>query len=271
MKKLLFIYNPKSGKGKIRAKLSDILDVFARAGYDTIAHPTTAPGDGGRALTALAGEADRVVISGGDGTLDEAVSAMRKAEIDIPVGLIPTGSTNDFANSLRIPKDPVKAAEIAANGKPVPVDIGTFNSATFVYVAAFGLFTDVAYKTDQGMKNVFGHFAYLMEAGKRVFKIPKHKLRANLDGTKVEGIYSYGMITNAHSVGGVKNITGNLVDMSDGLFEVTLVRHPKNPIELSEIFTALLTEKGKSRLVETYKASEISVQSEEELSWTLDG
>lgn len=271
-KKLLFIYNPRSGKGKIRSKLVDILDVFTKAGFDTIVHPTQSAGDAGQVIERLAGSVDRVICSGGDGTLDEVASAVMRMGQEIPVGYIPSGSTNDFAHSLNIPKNLVKAARSAAVGEVTSCDIGSLNGEIFVYVAAFGLFTDVAYKTNQTLKNVLGYFAYLLEAGKRIFKIPKYKVRAEADGRVIEDTFSYGMITNARSVGGIKNITGKHVDMRDGLLEVMLVHTPRNPIEFSEILTALLSGKGeKSKYVECFKASELHLTMNREVEWTLDG
>ena len=270
-KRMLFIFNPHAGKGKIRNKLADILDVFTKEGFLVTAYPTQGPGDVEKILKSFAGQTDRIVCSGGDGTLDETVSALMRLELDLPIGYLPSGSTNDFATSLHIPRDLKKAALVAATGTPHLVDIGSFNGDTFVYIAAFGAFTDVAYKTNQEMKNTLGYLAYMIEAGKQIFKIPSHHLQADIGGEKIEGDYAYGMVTNARSVGGMRNITGNRIDLQDGLFEVTLVHRPRNPLELSEVFATLLSEKGTSPLVETYKAGEVRLELDEAVPWTLDG
>lgn len=270
-KRLLLIYNPRAGKGQIRGYLSTIVNIFTRSGYIVTVHPTQAPGDGRTFAAAHAGEADLVVVSGGDGTLDEVVSAMMENEAGKPVGYIPAGSTNDFGSSLDIPKSMTEAAENIMKGQPAPIDVGSFNDSYFVYIAAFGLFTDVSYETDQNMKNAFGHFAYLMEAGKRVFNIPSYHMRVEADGMHYEGNFCYGMITNARSVGGMKNITGNHVDLSDGLFEVTLVRTPVTPIDVNEIITSILTGDYHSDLVEHFQAESITLESDRTVAWTLDG
>ena len=118
-----------------------------------------------------------VVCSGGDGTLDEVVTAMARRKDPVPIGYIPTGTTNDFANSLHISKDLLEAADTAANGVPFPCDVGVFNDDYFVYIAAFGLFTDVSYETNQDLKNILGHAAYILEGTQRLFNIRSYNMR----------------------------------------------------------------------------------------------
>ena len=174
MKKMLFVYNPNAGKGLLRAKLADVLDIFVRAGYEITVYPTQCYRDGYKKIKKMEEEYDLVVCSGGDGTLDEVVTGMMKREHKIPIGYIPTGTTNDFASSLHISRDILQAADHAVNGRPFPCDIGTFNNDSFVYVAAFGLFTDVSYQTDQNLKNMLGHAAYVLEGMKRLANIPSY-------------------------------------------------------------------------------------------------
>ncbi len=270
-KKLLFVYNPKSGKGQIRTHLNDIIDVFTKNDYLVMVHPTQYAEDARQTIQRLAEEVDLVVVSGGDGTLDEAVSGLLRSKKDIPLGYIPSGSTNDFANSLSISKDMVKAADEIMKGNVYGCDIGRFNEESFVYIAAFGIFTDVSYLTDQTMKNMLGHMAYLLEGVKRIFDIKSYKLRVEVDGKVEEGEYIYGMITNSRSVGGFKNLTGKNVKLDDGLFEVTLIHMPKNPLELNEIMGALISAVDDTDLVDSFKTNRIVIESEEEIPWTLDG
>ena len=104
MKKALFIYNPNAGKGLLKPKLSDIIDIIVKAGYEVVVYPTQKYKDAYYKVKTFTEEYDRVICSGGDGTLDEVVTGMMKREKKIPVGYIPTGTTNDFASSLHIPK-----------------------------------------------------------------------------------------------------------------------------------------------------------------------
>lgn len=270
-KKILFIVNPRSGKGQIRGKLLDIIDIFQKGGYEVVVHPTQGSGDAGKVARENAGEVDLLVCSGGDGTLDEVVSGLMQAETAVPLGYIPSGSTNDFANSLRISKNMIQAARDIMEGSVFACDVGEFNSDYFVYIAAFGLFTDVSYETNQHMKNLLGHLAYLLEAGKRIFNVPTYWLKVDGGDRKFQGEFIYGMVTNTRFVGGMKNIAGKEVELNDGLFEVTLIHPPKNPLELNDVITSLLSGESKSKLIENFKTNRICFESMEEIAWTLDG
>ncbi|MBQ2100278.1 MAG: diacylglycerol kinase family lipid kinase [Lachnospiraceae bacterium] len=270
-KKLLFVYNPKAGKEKIRGNLADVLEIFAREDYELTVVPTRRK-DEAREVVRDRGEGyDLVVCSGGDGTLDEAVTGMIQSGIRTPLGYIPAGSTNDFGESLGLSKNMVQAAETAVTGKDFLCDMGQFNEDVFVYIAAFGLFTDVSYETDQAMKNVLGHMAYILEGMKRLSNVKSFPLKVTHDGEVIEDEFIFGMITNSRSVGGFKNITGKNVELDDGLFEVTLIKMPTNPVELSNIMGALLNRDIDSELMYCFRASEITVESPEPIAWTLDG
>ena len=271
MKKALFIYNPNAGKGLLKPKLSDIIDIIVKAGYEVVVYPTQKYKDAYYKVKTFTEEYDRVICSGGDGTLDEVVTGMMKREKKIPVGYIPTGTTNDFASSLHIPKNLLQAASTAAEGREFPCDIGRFNGDVFVYIAAFGLFTDVSYETKQELKNVLGHLAYLLEGTKRLFNIPSYRIKVEHDGEVIEDEFVFGMVTNSRSVGGFRNMIGKEVAFDDGLFEVTLIKTPKNPIALQEIIASLLIEQVDTKHMYTFKTGKITFESIEEIPWTLDG
>ena len=234
-KKLLFVFNPHSGKGQIRNKLLEIVDIFVKTGYEVQIHPTQEPKDARELVKKRAGKFDLVVCSGGDGTLDEVVSGMMQREKRAAIGYIPAGSTNDFAVSLKLPKNMIEAARTSVLGTPFRCDVGDMNGKFFVYIAAFGLFTDVSYGTPQEWKNILGHAAYLLEGAKSLTSIKSYPMVVECNGELIKGDFIFGMITNSTSVGGFKNMTGTNVELNDGLFEVTLIKKPKNPMELSEI------------------------------------
>ena len=270
-KRMLFVFNPKAGKGKIKTHLLDIVDIFNKGGYEVIIRATQGPKDAYAQVKEYADQVDLIVCSGGDGTLDEVVTGIVEMDSKTPLGYIPAGSTNDFANSLRIPKSMLKAANVAVKGRRFPVDIGYFNGDSFVYVAAFGLFTAVSYQTSQQLKNVLGHAAYILEGMKQLLDIPVYKMRVEYDDEVLEDEFIYGMITNSISVGGFKNLTGKNVLLDDGVFEVTLIKAPKNPLELNEIIAALTSRKDDTDLVYSFKSSNIKFYPEEIIPWTLDG
>lgn len=272
MKRLLFIYNPHAGKELLRPRVSDIVDIFVKAGYEVTIYPTQAYKDAYKKVKEYEnGRFDLVVCSGGDGTLDEVVTGMMKRKVRNTIGYIPTGTTNDFANSLHIPRDLLSAADNAVNGVEFPCDVGSFNEDIFVYVAAFGIFTDVSYQTKQEMKNVLGHLAYVLEGTKRLFNVPSYRIKVTYNGETVEDEFIFGMVTNSRSVGGFRSMLGKQVGFDDGVFEVTLIKKPRNPIELQEIIAALLVEKIDTDHMLTFQTSDIHFESVEEIPWTLDG
>lgn len=269
--RLLFIFNLRSGKGKIKENLAEIVDIMVKAGWEVTVYTTQCQGDAVEKARLEAGEYDRIVCSGGDGTLDEVVTGMMKAKSRVPIGYIPAGSTNDFGNSLGIDKDMRKAAQIAASGRMFPCDIGRFNDDFFVYVAAFGLFTDVSYQTSQDMKNVLGHAAYILEGAKQLWDIPSVRMQVEYDGNVLYDEFIYGMITNSNSVGGFDGLISGDVILNDGVFEVTLIKTPKNPMELSEVLACLINIRKESDMLYTFQTSSIKFTSSESVSWTLDG
>ena len=276
MKKLLFVYSPRAGKEMLKPRLSDVLDIFVKAGYEVTVHPTQAYRDAYYQIKEYeVGKYDLIACSGGDGTIDEvATGMMKRREMGkdvVPVGYIPAGTTNDFAKSLHIPRKPLAAADNAVKGVPFPCDIGKFNDSVFVYIAAFGIFTDVSYETDQAVKNVLGHMAYILEGAKRIFNIPSYKIKVEHDGEVIEDEFIFGMVTNSRSVGGFSNMVGKNIVFDDGLFEVTLIKTPKNPIALQEIIAALLIEQVDTKHMYTFKTKKITFDSVEEIPWTLDG
>lgn len=269
--RVLFIFNPHSGKGLIKNDLLDIVDTMVKASDEVTIYTTQSPKD---AIAKVAKEAknfDRIICSGGDGTLDEVVTGLIQSNANIPIGYIPAGSTNDFANSLGIPKGMVEAAQVAVSNELFACDVGDFNGDTFVYVAAFGLFTAVSYQTPQELKNILGHVAYILEGARSLHDIGAYRMQVEHDGMVIQDEFIYGMITNSISVGGFKGITGDDVHLDDGLFEVTLIRKPRNPIELNEILACLTSLIDDSDLIYSFKTKEIKFTSQNPIGWTLDG
>lgn len=273
MKKMLFVYNPNAGKGLLKAKLSDVIDIFVKAGYEVTIYPTQQYKDAYHKIVHMEDGYDMVACSGGDGTLDEVVTGMmkRSKKQRIPIGYIPTGTTNDFASSLHISRDIMEAADTIVHGKTFACDVGTFNHDIFVYVAAFGLFTDVPYQTDQKLKSALGHAAYVLEGVKRLTSIPSYHIKVTNGDCVIEDDFMIGMISNSKSVAGFRTIMGKEVKFNDGEFEVTLIKKPKNPVELNEIIAALLIESFDTKYMYTFKSGELILESDEEIPWTLDG
>ncbi len=271
MKKLFFVMNPYAGTRKANRVLADIISLFNRFGYDVIIYMTAGPGDGARAVAQRAKEMDLIVCAGGDGTFNEVVTGIMRSGVEVPVGYIPCGSTNDFANSLKLPTNILDAARTIVNGKPSAYDLGRFGDRYFSYVASFGAFTKTSYATSQNLKNALGHMAYLLEGVKELFQIPKTHLVFETDQGNFEGDYIFGAVSNSTSVGGILTLDPKIVDMQDGKFELMLVRPPKNPLELADLVSALTSQRYNSPMLTFQTVSWLRVQADPDMDWTLDG
>ena len=272
MKKMLFIMNPFAGQRRANRYLADILTLFNRANYDVTVYMTAGPGDGARAVEEKAAQVDTVVCCGGDGTFNETITGLLRAGVDIPVGYIPAGSTNDFATSLRLPTNILKAAKAIVEGSPRHYDLGQFGEHYFAYVASFGVFTRTSYSTPQSVKNALGHTAYLLEGIQELSQLKTTHVRLELDGDRViEDDFLFGAISNSTSVGGILTLDPKQVDMSDGKFELLLVRSPQDLSEVSECLRALQTQKYNCRMVTFLSASRVRVTASADMIWTLDG
>lgn len=273
MKRLLFIYNPQAGKGAVKPHLSNIVDTFTKAGYLVTVWPTQGKEDATHVASRQGWWYDRVVCCGGDGTLSETAAGLMALDSPPVLGYIPAGSTNDCATTLHIPRVYKKAASLAgSNLPPLAWDIGTLNDRPFVYVAAFGAFTEVAYDTPQDLKNTFGHLAYVMAGIASIPSIAPYHIKVEYDGNTLEDDFFYGMVCNTYSVGGMKNLPTDRVELDDGLFEVILVKKPVNMFEVGAALQSLLgqTPATGSALI-SFHASHLTFTCEKPIPWTIDG
>ena len=271
MKKMLFILNPCAGQRRANRYLTEILSVFNRGGYEVIAHITQTRGDCTRIVEASASKVDTVVCAGGDGTFNEMITGILRSGADVSVGYIPCGSTNDFASSLRLPTDVVKAAEAIINGTPHPFDVGQFNQRYFSYVASFGAFTRASYATPQNVKNALGHVAYVLEGIQELTQLRTLHVRFELENRVVEDDFLFGAISNSTSVGGILTLDPKQVDMSDGKFELLLVRAPKDLAELHECILAVQKQQYNCAMITFVSTPSLRVISDPDMPWTLDG
>ena len=258
----------------MKGALAYILDVFTKAGWITTAYPTQCAGDAARAARELGGQFDRVICAGGDGTLSEVAAGLLELENPPHLGYIPFGSTNDCAATLHLPKKPREAALVAAGtGVPAPMDIGFLNDRPFVYVAAFGAFTKVAYDTPQDLKNTFGHLAYIFAGIASLPTIAPYHMKVEYDGQTLEDEFYFGMVSNSQSIGGIKPPKVDQVVLDDGLFEVTLVKKPLNLADLTDGLQALinLSPADRSGSLVQFQASSLTFTSSQPIPWTLDG
>ena len=271
MKKLLFIVNPVAGKTQSRGPLFDAAAVFSRAGYLVRIHTTTGRGDAAAVAKSSASDYDLVVCCGGDGTLNETVSGLLQLDSPPPLGYIPRGSTNDFASSLQLSPDPIRAAETIVSSRSQLLDIGLWNGRPFVYVASFGAFTRSSYSAPQPVKNVLGHLAYILEGIKDLNTLRPYRMRITADGEVLDGEYLFGAICNSTSIGGLMKLDPARVVLDDGRFEMLLIPNPKTPAALQSLLLALLNQEYDSEGLVFRHVSDVTVEPTEDLPWSLDG
>ena len=271
MKEMLLILNPKAGTKKANKVLVDILDIFNRADYNVQVYVTAGQKDGVSAVRQLAPGKELVVCCGGDGTFNEAVTGLMESGLDIPVGYLPAGSTNDFATSMGLSTDLIVAAKQIVDGTPQVLDLGKFDDRYFSYVASFGAFSRASYNTPQSVKNALGHTAYLLSGIQELSQIRKMPFRFELDGEILEDDYIFGAVCNSTSIGGIFTIDPQQVDLGDGKFEVLLVRAPRDLSEITECIMAVQRQQYNCRMVTFRSAKSINITTDKDVDWTLDG
>lgn len=271
MKKMLFILNPCAGTKKANRVLSDILALFNRADFLVHTYVTVGPKDAVQAVKRFGPGMDLIVCCGGDGTFNETITGLLEANLDIPLGYIPAGSTNDFAHSLHLSTDPLTSAQQIVDGAPEPLDVGMFDERYFCYIASFGAFTKASYATPQNVKNALGHTAYMLEGIRELSQIRKTRVRLELDGELLEDDYLFGAVCNSTSLGGILTLDPNQVDMGDGLFEVLLVRAPRDLSEIAECISAVQKQQYNCRMLTFRSTRQVKIHTDADIFWTLDG
>lgn len=273
MKKALIIINPCAGTKQANRYFVQITDIFCKAGYETIVATTAKAGDGTVIARKRAKRVDLVVCIGGDGTFNEVVAGVLESGAETPIGYIPAGSTNDFANSIGLPKGILPAARTIVEGEPMTLDIGKFNGRYFSYVASFGAFTQTSYNVPQDLKNSLGHVAHLLEGIKDIStSLKPFSLRLKNEVGVYGGEYVFGAICNSTSMGGILTLDKDVVDMNDGKCEVLLIRSPRNLIELNQVLLALTSQNYRdSSLISFFSSSKVEIKADPKMPWTLDG
>ena len=271
MKKLLMIVNPKAGTRRIGRVLPEVIEIFNRADYEVTVHITAGSGDCTQVVRSRGAQADLIVCAGGDGTFNEAVAGMMESGIDRTLGYIPCGSTNDFAISLKLPTDPVKAAQLIVDGVPLKYDVGLFGDRYFSYVASFGAFTRASYSTPQDIKNALGHTAYLLEGIQEISQIRKEHIRIELDDRIIEDDFLFGAVSNSTSMGGIVTLDPRQVDMRDGKFELLLIRAPRDLMEIHECVQAVSKQIYNCAMMTFVSTKKLTVHADASMPWTLDG
>ena len=270
-KKLLFIVNPVAGRKLYKKVFPEMIQEFMEAGYLVTTYLTQSPSDAERYAALCGADYDRVVCLGGDGTFAQVISGLMQCGKDMPVGYVPAGSSNDFGALHGLSADMVTAARDAVNGREKAVDSGTFNDKRFVYVAAFGAFVATSYVTPQDLKNALGRPAYFLDVMRELPRIKAEHLKVTANGQTYEGNYIFGAITNNVSVSGVVSLPEGAVVTDDGKFEVVLIENLTTLPELSDTVYSVLSGDFISKQITFFHASELTIEADNPMDWTLDG
>ena len=276
-KKVLVLANFTSGTGNGKARLTKIVEALALRNFEPVIYPIL-PASGLTSefiMDETTRDYEAILCCGGDGTLNHLINYLVHNDIDLPIAYLPTGSTNDFAFTLYGQRavDCDALVDAIVERKNLVYDVGKINDSYFNYIAAFGSFTGVSYKTDQNIKNVFGSLAYMLNA---ITVLPKelrtsHHLILKSPERTIEGDFLLGAISNTTSIGG---FTPSIIEhskLNDGQFEVTLISKTENVSELYELLGSMLSGKPDNKLLTCFHTDRLTIDIDDDCEWTLDG
>lgn len=270
-KRMLFVVNPSSGTMKIKDSLLEVCQIFCDNGYELTLNVTKYITDAINEAINKGMPYDLIVCCGGDGTFNGTVSSLIQLDKHPPVGYIPSGSTNDFARTIGLNGNAKDIARQIMAGFPHTLDMGSFNKSYFSYVASFGAFTEASYNTPQDLKNKLGHLAYVLEGVKDISTIEPCHMRIRYEDKEIEGNYIFGAVCNSTSIGGLIRLNEDHIDLSDGLFEIMLIKAPKTIIDLTKIVVSITTQVYDPEIIQFFQASDLYIYPETEVPWSLDG
>ena len=270
-RKCMLIYNPHAGKGKVKNALHTIIEGFFQEGDLVTCFPSAHKDHDTELIQTYGYDFELLICCGGDGTLNEVINGLTLLEQPLPLAYIPSGTVNDFANTLKLSANAQKAVAAFKEGNTFACDICSFNDRFFTYVAAFGAFTEVSYRTPQATKNLLGRAAYFLEGLKQFPNITTYHMRITASDRIIDDDFVFGAVTNARSIAGFQSINTKNAQLDDGEFEVLLIRMPQNPLDLQVIITALLKQEINEKFMEFFTAQSILIESDSKANWTLDG
>lgn len=271
--KTLLVVNPCAGKGIAKKNLLDIITLLTDAGCEVTVLPTKKDNTAEQIKKFIIKHEGyaMAVACGGDGTLNLTVEGVLRSGKQLPIGYIPFGSTNDFAASLGIPSDFREAISHILSGKPCPHDIGLFGDRHFTYIACCGAFAETSYSTNQTLKNLLGHTAYMFNVIPSLASLRPLTMTVTADGETIDGRFIFCALSNTTVAAGTLKLDGHDVNFSDGLFELILIRYPQDLIEAGRVAKKLLSSNLNDPLIVLRHVSSCKITSKEAIGWSLDG
>jgi len=271
MKRARIIYNPTAGREAFRKHIAEVLERLEIAGYETSCHSTTAEGDATHAAKeAVERGFDLIIAAGGDGTLNEVIAGISPFEKRPRIGLIPMGTTNDFARALRIPRDIDKALDIIIEGGTLPIDVGVMNDRHFINIAGGGRMTELTYDVPSRLKTILGQLAYYLKGIEMLPSIKSSHLKIEYDGEVFDDEAMMFLIGLTNSVGGFEKLAPDS-SINDGKFTLLILKKCNIAEFIRIVSLALRGEHVDDPLVISSKAEKITVTSTEKVLLNLDG
>lgn len=271
MKRARLIYNPTSGREEMKKKLADILDRLERGGIETSCHATIGEGD---ATLAAAAAVDRkfdiVIAAGGDGTLNEVVSGLAERAYRPQLGIIPLGTTNDFARAIGIPRQWESAVDIIIRQHTRKIDIGKVNEKYFVNIAGGGSLTELTYEVPSKLKTMIGQLAYYMKGLEKLPRLKPSRLKIMCEELVTEDEFMLFLISNSNSVGGFEKLAP-FASLDDGYFDVLLLKKCNLADFIKIVTLALRGEHLNDDHIIHFHTKRIEVFSDDYIQLNLDG
>jgi diacylglycerol kinase (ATP) len=269
MKKVRFIYNPYSGENSIVNELDNVIKLHQEANLTVVPYRIQRGRDLTEALDIIDETYSYILIAGGDGTVDSLVNAMKQRNINIPIGILPVGTANDFGKFINMPSDIEEACKQILDSKPVAIDVGKINDKYFINVASTGLFTDISQKTDVNLKNTMGKLAYYFKGLEELPNFRKLKVKISSKECDYEGEMYLLLVFNGQTAGNLNLATE--AEITDGKLDVVMFKAIAI-IELVPLFIKLL--KGEhldSDNVLFFKTDDVYIESSEDIVTDIDG
>lgn len=269
MKKVRFIYNPYSGENNIVNELDNVIRLHQEANLTIVPYRIQKGRDLAEALDIIDETYSYILIAGGDGTVDSLVNAMKQRNVNLPIGILPVGTANDFGKFINMPADIEEACKQILDSKPVAVDVGKINDKYFINVASTGLFTDISQKTDVNLKNTMGKLAYYLKGLEELPNFRKLHVKISSKECNYEGEMYLLLVFNGQTAGNLNLATE--AEVTDGKLDVVMFKAIAI-IELLPLFIKLL--KGEhldSDKVVYFKTDDVLIESSEDIVTDIDG
>lgn len=272
MKKCVVIINAKSGDSKGIREVKKIETIIENYNYDVKIILTEYRGHAKEIMKNLDNDIDLVISVGGDGTFSEVMNGNLERNKRIVLAHLPVGTTNDIGHMYGLGNNLYTNLKLILEGTIKKVDVGLINNHAFTYVASYGKFMDIPYKTPQELKRRLGYLAYILEVVKRIFQhIPKYKINFYINGEKHTGKYTFIIISNANRIAGINNFYNN-IKLDDDKLEVMFCSLNKKIDILKAFYTLKTSDVKYISGVEIYEVNNLKIEFLDKVKpWCTDG